>query len=271
MEWKNLYRGIVIGASDVVPGVSGGTIAVLLGIYDRLIEAINGIFSKGWKNHIGFLIPLGGGMALSIFSLSRLIEWLLANHMIPTYFFFLGLIIGILPLLFNEIDVKRNFLLRHYIFLLIGVIVMTLLLFVKESTPAVITDISLSTYILLFVSGFLGSSAMILPGISGSMVLLMIGVYPTVISAISNLQINIIFVTGLGILVGFIVMSKIINYFLYRFKAATFAIIIGMVIGSIFVIFPGWPNHSITLLISVVTFAVGLFVAYILGKTEYKS
>ena len=79
MEWKNIYRGLLMGASDVIPGVSGGTIALLLGIYDRLIEAINGLFSREWKKHLNFLVPLGIGVAIAIFSLAKLIVWLQNN------------------------------------------------------------------------------------------------------------------------------------------------------------------------------------------------
>src|SRR5699024_5672036 len=88
MEWKNIYRGLLMGASDVIPGVSGGTIAVLLGIYDRLIAAINGFFSKEWKKHLTFLIPLGIGMATAVLLLSRVIEWLFNHYPAPTNFFF---------------------------------------------------------------------------------------------------------------------------------------------------------------------------------------
>src|SRR5690625_5145324 len=106
MEWKNLYRGFIMGGTDVIHGVSGGTIAVVLGIYDRLIAAINGIFSKDWKKHLGFLIPLGIGIVTAIFTLAHLMEWLLIYYPGPTFYFFLGLIIGVLPLLFREVDVK---------------------------------------------------------------------------------------------------------------------------------------------------------------------
>src|SRR5699024_12257851 len=80
MKWRNVYRGFFIGTSDIVPGVSGGTIAVLLGIYDQLIAAITGLFSKEWKKHIGFLLPLVIGAGLAIFSFSHLMEWLLTYH-----------------------------------------------------------------------------------------------------------------------------------------------------------------------------------------------
>jgi putative membrane protein len=144
------------------------------------------------------------------------------------------------------------------------------MMFLHESDGMVIENLTLSTYILLFFSGFIASAAMILPGISGSFILLVIGVYSTVISAISNLQLDIIAVVGFGILLGIITMSKIINFFLVNYRHATFSLIIGLVIGSIFVVFPGWPESTNSLLLSVVTFAAGLFVAYILGKVEYK-
>lgn len=87
MEWKNLYRGFVMGISDLIPGVSGGTIAVILGIYDKLLTSISGFFSKDWKRHIRFLFPLGLGMLSAILLLSRVIEYLLINYHEPTQFF----------------------------------------------------------------------------------------------------------------------------------------------------------------------------------------
>lgn len=269
MEWKNIYRGLIMGASDVIPGVSGGTIAVLLGIYDRLIAAINGFVSKDWKKQLGFLIPLALGVGTAILLLSHLIEWLFANYPGPTKFFFLGLIIGVLPYLFHQAQVKKTFKINHFALLLIGVVIVGSMVFLQAGEAAVITEFKTSTYILLFVSGFIASSAMILPGISGSFMLLIIGVYPTVITAVSNLQLDVIAVTGVGIVLGIVIMSKIINFFLQNYKTATFAAIIGMVIGSIFVVFPGWPASTSLLLISVVAFGVGLFTAYILGKVEY--
>ncbi|WP_010098140.1 DUF368 domain-containing protein [Ornithinibacillus scapharcae] len=270
MEWKNIYRGLIMGASDVIPGVSGGTIAVLLGIYDRLIAAINGIFSKDWKKHLAFLIPLGLGVGLAILLLSRLIEWLFEHYPGPTQFFFLGLIVGILPYLFNQAEARINFQTKHYIVLIIGAIIVASMMFLHESENVVIEEVTFSTYVILFFSGFIASAAMILPGISGSFILLVIGVYATVISAISNLQLDIIAVVGIGIFLGIITMSKIINYFLQNYRNMTFSLIIGLVLGSIFVIFPGWPETSNLWMISVVAFAVGIFVAYILGRVEYK-
>src|SRR5690625_458954 len=127
MEWKNIYRGMVMGISDVVSGVSGGTIAVILGFYDQLIAAINGIFTREWRRHIGFLIPLGVGMVLAIFSFSRLMNWLLTSHEQSTYYFFLGLIVGILPYLFRESEARTTFKWQHILLLVIGIILISLL------------------------------------------------------------------------------------------------------------------------------------------------
>ena len=266
MEWKNIYRGIMMGSSDVVPGVSGGTIAVLLGFYDELIAAINGLFSREWKRHFGFLIPLATGVVIAIVSLSRVIEWLLEHFPDPTYIFFLGLILGILPSLFVEANVKINFRLHHYILMLIGIIIVASLR--DPEHVQLIEERNLRTYSLFFASGFLGSAAMILPGLSGSFILLILGVYHTVISAVSNFEFSVIFVTAFGIIIGIITMSKIIHYFLKHYYTATFAAIIGLVIGSIFVVFPGIPEEGSMIFASLITFGLGILVAYILGKVE---
>lgn len=270
MEWKNLYRGMIMGAVDVIPGISGGTIALLLGIYERLIEAINGFFSKNWKKQLGFLVPLGVGMVTAIFLLASLIEWLFINYPTPTLFFFLGLILGVLPYLLYKANAKNTFGIKHIFFLIAGIILIVAIGFLSTGDGEIITNITPSTYLLLFVAGFIGSSAMIIPGISGSFMMLVLGVYPTVIAAISNFQFDIIIVTGLGIAIGFVIMSRVIGYCLKNYFSLTFAATIGLVLGSVFVIFPGIPGSAGLIVLSIVTFLAGLLTAYILGRIEYK-
>lgn len=270
MEWRNLYRGLIMGASDVIPGVSGGTIAVVLGIYDRLIEAINGIFSRDFKKHFLFLFPLGLGVLTAIFLLARIIEWLFEHYPAQTKFAFLGLIIGVLPFLFTKSEAKRNFNTPHYLLVLLGIAIVAPMMFLQTGEGAIITEFTTSTYIWLFVSGFIASAAMILPGISGSFVLLVIGSYATIISAINDRNLLVIFITGVGILLGILLMSKVIHKLFAKFPIATYAVVIGMVIGSIFVIFPGFPATTPGIVGCVVTFAIGLLSAYLLGKVEYE-
>ncbi|TGB01869.1 DUF368 domain-containing protein [Halobacillus salinus] len=268
-EWKNIYRGMLMGASDIVPGVSGGTIAVVLGIYDRLIEAINGLFSKEWQKHLKFLIPLGLGVGTAILLLANVINFLFEEYPEPTQFFFLGLIIGVLPYLTQKADMKHNFKGSHYGILLLGVVVVGSMAFFQTTETDPIQNFTLSTYVLLFFSGFIASSAMILPGISGSFILYVIGIYTTVTTGIEELNLLVIGVVGVGVLLGIISMSKIVKYFLEHHTSGTFALIIGLVIGSVFVVFPGIPGASV-LVISLVTFIGGLLAAWLLGRVEYK-
>ncbi|QTM98101.1 DUF368 domain-containing protein [Sediminibacillus dalangtanensis] len=270
MEWKNIYRGLLMGASDVVPGVSGGTIAVILGIYDRLIASVNGFFSKEWKRHLGFLVPLGIGIVGAVFALANLIEWLFEHYPGPTQFFFLGLIIGVLPFLFHKAEAKKTFKVKHVILLLLGAILVASIAFFPAEEPDQIANLDFGTYVYLFFAGFIASSAMILPGISGSLILLIIGAYTTITSAISNFKLDIIFVVGAGILIGIVVMSKIIHYFMARYPSATYALVIGLVIGSVAVVFPGWPQEMPMVIVSIVTFAAGLAAAVLLGRVEYE-
>lgn len=269
MEWKNIYRGLLMGASDVVPGVSGGTIAVVLGIYDRLIGAINGLGSKEWKKQLGFLIPLGIGVLTAIFLLAGLIEWLFEHYPGPTQFGFLGLIIGVLPYLFHKSDAIHTYKPKHVGLLLVGAALVASMAFFQAAESAPVEVFTLSTYVWLFVCSFFASSAMILPGISGSFLLLILGAYSTIIAAVSNLQLDVIAIVGFGVLAGIAVMSKVIHFFLENYTTATFAVVTGLVIGSVFVIFPGWPSAGL-LLASILAFIAGLFVAFLLGRVEYK-
>ncbi|SHN31812.1 DUF368 domain-containing protein [Gracilibacillus kekensis] len=270
MEWRNIYRGMLMGASDVVPGVSGGTIAVVLGIYDRLIEAINGFFGKEYKKHLMFLIPLGIGILTAVFLLAGLIEWLFEHYPQQTQFAFLGLIIGVLPFLFQKSEAKKTFKAKHFLLVMIGIAIVGSMAFFQTGEPAPVTNFSPTTYFWLFGSGFIASAAMILPGISGSFLLYVIGSYTTIISAIKNLDIIVILTVGTGILLGIVLMSKVIHYFLGAFPIATYAVVIGMVIGSVFVIFPGWPTNVMGTIVSIITFSGGLLFAYLLGKIEYR-
>ena len=261
MQWRNLYRGFFMGISDLIPGVSGGTIAFILGIYDELLAAISGFFSRNWKKHIGFLLPLGIGIGATLLLFSRVIEYLLKNHPAPTQFFFMGLVIGVLPFITKQAGVKRNFTWKHFIVILLVGAALASLAFIKPQDTAVITSLTASNAIGLFFAGWAGSMAMLLPGISGSFILLILGVYSTAIGALSNFNLPIIAVIGAGVIVGFIVSSKAISYLLKHFMYITFAVIIGLIVGSLFVIYPGIPESGTPFVMSVIAFFTGIIVA----------
>lgn len=271
MQWKNIYRGFFMGISDLIPGVSGGTIAFILGIYEDLLNAISGFFSKDWKKQIGFLLPLAIGMGATLVIFSRVIEYLLDNYHAQTQFFFLGLIIGILPFISGQVNVKKNFHIGHYLLVLIVGAALASLAFVNPVDHGTITKLTSSNVLGLFLAGWAGSMAMLLPGISGSFILLLLGVYSTAISALSNFNIPIMAVIGAGVVVGFIVSSKVIRFLLARFKYGTFAVIIGLIIGSVFVIYPGFPEDGTYFMMCLLTLFIGLVVASLFSSLEKKT
>ncbi|PEJ30462.1 DUF368 domain-containing protein [Bacillus pseudomycoides] len=269
MEWRNIYRGFCMGVSDLIPGVSGGTIAVVLGIYERLLAAISGFFSREWKKHLGFLIPLAAGVAVALLTLSHVIKYLLEYHYEPTQFFFLGLILSILPMLMKEANVKETFKAGHIVILIVAAALVAVTAFFKPDKAAdPITTLTILNTIGLFLAGWMASMAMLLPGISGSFILLIIGVYPTAINALTTLNLPLIAVIGAGVMVGFVVSSKGISYLLAHFKSATFAAIIGLVIGSIAVVFPGIPAGGMSIVSSIITFILGFAIVSYFSKKK---
>ncbi|HLR11434.1 MAG TPA: DUF368 domain-containing protein [Sporosarcina sp.] len=268
MEWKNLYRGLLIGVCDLFPGVSGGTVAFILGIYERLLTAISGFFSKEWKKHIGFLLPLVIGMGSALLIFSKLINFLLRKYNEPTQFFFLGLIIGILPFITKQVQMKRNFKIQHYMIVLIVGAALASLAFVSPIDSSPITTLTASNSIGLFLSGWAGSMAMLLPGISGSFILLLLGKYETATTALEHFNIPILMMMGAGIVIGFIVSSKVIKILLERLRFVTFSVIIGLILGSVFVIYPGFPADGTYFMMCLLTLFIGLLVASLFNSLE---
>ncbi|MCB8186388.1 DUF368 domain-containing protein [Staphylococcus aureus] len=273
-KWINILKGFAMGTSDLVPGVSGGTIALLLGIYNQFIASISGIFSRRFWPSFTFLIPIIIGMLLAMGSLSNLFNYLLSQHHIPTMFFFGGLIIGIVPYLLKISNYKTSFTTKHYMMVIVGIAILIVITLMNNGDKHAGETLTLSTGLIIkyFIAGMCASSAMLLPGISGSFMLLVFGVYGTVMLAISEVvKLNfaglpILLAVGFGVLAGFIISSKIIQYFLTHHKLMTFALIIGFVVGSLFAVFPGLPTNIMMWFVSLVVFIIGFIVSLTLGR-----
>ncbi|HEI7619569.1 TPA: DUF368 domain-containing protein [Staphylococcus aureus] len=273
-KWINILKGFAMGTSDLVPGVSGGTIALLLGIYNQFIASISGIFSRRFWPSFTFLIPIIIGMLLAMGSLSNLFNYLLSQHHIPTMFFFGGLIIGIVPYLLKISNYKTSFTTKHYMMVIAGIAILIVITLMNNSDKHAGETLTLSTGLIIkyFIAGMCASSAMLLPGISGSFMLLVFGVYGTVMLAISEVvKLNfaglpILLAVGFGVLAGFIISSKIIQYFLTHHKLMTFALIIGFVVGSLFAVFSGLPTNIVMWFVSLVVFIIGFIVSLTLGR-----
>ena len=246
-----IIKGMLMGVSNIIPGVSGGTMAVSLGIYDDLIFSITQLFNKKRKS-IKFLVPLGSGLALGTIFFSYAIEFLLAEYAFITSLAFVGLILGGLPILFKEFretldEGNESISLRHglvFLFFLIVVIGFSLM---QEPVSNVATlEISFQNIIILFGLGIIASATMIIPGISGSLVLMIFGYYYQLLQLLTSFFNNILALNwdgilediiliapvGVGILLGIFLVSKVIEYLFINFPSITYSGILGLVIAS---------------------------------------
>lgn len=230
-----------MGAADVVPGVSGGTIAFITGIYEELIESIKSIdldavkllfrlkTAAFWRKINGnFLVSVLCGIGISIFSLARLMTYLLAHHPIEIWSFFFGLIIASSLLVSKEI---RTWDIFTVISLLAGgVIAYTITVLSPASTP--------QTWWFILISGAIAICAMILPGISGAFILLLMGQYAYLMAAVSNLNLGIIGIFAIGAVIGIISFSHLLSWLLKNYHSLTIALLTGFMLGSLNKVWP---------------------------------
>lgn len=239
-------KGMAMGAADVVPGVSGGTIAFISGIYEELIESLNNINSsifkelrsKGikytWKKLNGpFLLALMSGVLISIFSLAKGVEWLLEHHPILLWAFFFGLVAASIVYISKQIKTTLWDIAGLKVFLAIT-IGGSIAYFITILNPIESSDSNL----FLFFAGALAICAMILPGISGAFILVIIGAYGPVLEAISNRDIKTILIIGTGAIVGLLSFSKLLKWLFESYNQLTLAALTGFMIGSLNKIWP---------------------------------
>ncbi|NRQ44027.1 DUF368 domain-containing protein [Rheinheimera sp. YQF-2] len=238
IQW--MIKGLAMGAADVVPGVSGGTLAFILGIYERLLAAISscnlqalsllcrGRFKALWQHIDGtFLLCLFSGILLSIFSLAGIISYLLQNRPIPLWALFTALILTALPHLCRSLRWNAVRLLLCLCGIVFAVLVG--MLTPRELQPA---------NWMFFVAGAVAICAMILPGISGSFILLMSGMYAPVLLAVTELQLGVLALFMLGCIIGLLGFSRVLNWLLQHYHDASLALLIGIVIGALYRIWP---------------------------------
>lgn len=235
------FKGACMGAADVIPGVSGGTIAFIMGIYGELlnsIKSINGeafrLFFSGkfvafWKHINGtFLASLFAGILISVFSLARLMKYLLEFHPIQLWSFFFGLILASAVYILKGLD---KWSIQNIISLLVGVATGA---FICLASPGQTPD----ELWFIFLSGAIAICAMILPGISGSFILLLLGKYAFVMTAVSELNIPVLIVFAAGCAVGIVGFSHFLSWLLKKFYMLTIALLSGFMLGSLLKVWP---------------------------------
>lgn len=279
--FKILLKGMVMGIANIIPGVSGGTMAVSMGIYDKLIHSVTHLF-KEFKESMKFLIPMFLGIGIALAGLSFIIEPAFEYFPLQTNCLFIGLIVGGLPAVCKKVKgkgIKVSYIIAFLIFfaIVVGMAAM-------GETEGAAADLSFGLWsvIKLFVVGIIASATMVIPGVSGSMMLLLLGYYNPVIAAIKNFftalaafdvsgileGCGILVPMGIGIIVGIFAIAKLIEIIFEKFPIQAYWAIIGLIVASPFAIFLMGEMGTITVLsvmVSVVTFAIGFVIAMKLG------
>ena len=280
-----LFKGMVIGLANIIPGVSGGTMMVSMGIYDTLIHCITHLF-KEFKKSIKTLLPYLLGMVVAIGALSFVLKWAFGNYPLPTNTLFIGLILGGLPAILRQVKGKKKGATGAVLFVAFFALIILLQVFQRENVATI--QLSVLEVIKLFLLGALASATMVIPGVSGSMILKLLGYYePVVTVAIPSLisgfahgdwaavgaNLGILAPFGLGVVVGIFVIAKVIELLLARWEGPTYCAILGLVTASPVAILIATNLGNLswgTLIVSLLTFALGFYVAWRLGGREEK-
>jgi putative membrane protein len=279
---KNILKGAVIGLANIIPGVSGGTMAVSMGIYDKLIHCVTHIF-KEFKKSVKFLLPIFIGAGIALVGLSFLIEGAFEHFPAQTNLLFIGLIVGGLPSIINK--VKGNSIkLVHIIACLVFFVLVVGLATIGEGDGAS-ADLTVNfiNIIKFFAVGVIASATMVIPGVSGSMILMLMGYYYAIIETINTLIkaliafdmpvlmqcMGVLVPMGIGIVVGILGIAKVVEIVFEKAPLIAYWAIIGLIVASPIAILLMGNMGSITIvtvLTSVVTFVIGFIVARLLGE-----
>ena len=271
-----MLKGMLIGVANIIPGVSGGTLMITLGLYEEIINTISHFF-ENFKKNLKFIIPIAIGMIVSILLLSKVISLCLDKYPFPTTFFFIGLILGGIPLLWRRASGARRKISNWIVFgITFGLIL--LFTFSKSSDYFISLDnLDIYGYAKIFVIGIISAATMVIPGISGSFVLMLLGYYEPIVNTIKDLtnmellgkNLLILAPFGIGIVVGIILVAKLIEYLLKRYPIKTYYGVLGFVLSSIISIIVPILNVSPSfweVIISILLVIIGGVMAYKLGE-----
>ena len=246
----DVVRGMAIGVAFIIPGFSGGSIAAILGIYEKLVGAIADLF-KSFKRSMLTLLPILIGMVCGIVALLFPLEWALEAYPIPTVCIFVGLALGGLPSVTDKL--RGNIKATNIIAFIIPLLAAFSLSFLPIGSEIDLFSLGFGGYVLLFLVGLLGSSALVVPGISGSMLLLIFGYYNPIVNMATDhllkgqdvgISISVLATAGVGIVVGFVLISMIMKKLLATCPRGTYFAILGFILGSIPTVFISTAKES---------------------------
>ena len=265
-----VIKGFFFGIANIIPGVSGGTIAITMGVYEEMIEIISHFFK-----------PFGIGAILSILLMSKVISFCLDKYPLPTTLFFIGLILGGIPLLTKKVKGNKikpiNIILFLITFsLIIGMFIIKVVIMKENSYAVSLANLNIGMYIILFLVGMVAAATMVIPGVSGSFVLLLLGFYQPIIDTIRDItkvnmfshNIAILIPFGLGIVIGLVLVARVLEYLFKKHEVSTYYAILGFIIASIFTLSFSLFGVNISLiqvLIGILLFIIATIIGYKLG------
>lgn len=259
----NFIKGAVIGGAMLIPGVSGGTTAIVLGIYDDLIHAVSSFF-QNIKQNIAFLLAVGIGGVVGVLLFARPILFCFEQFPMPTMYFFFGAIAGSIPMMLQKAQVK-HFRWHLLLYPILGVGLIAVLAFIPKDMFAFELQMGVWDTLLLIAVGFIIAIALVLPGISCSYMLLLFGMYDLTIRAISELKISYLIPLAIGILLGVVLTTKLLEKALNQHTQGTYLIIFGFIIGSLIEVFPGIP-FGMEFVICLLAFGIGFVLMLLFQK-----
>ncbi len=229
---KTVVKGLVVGATMLVPGVSGGTMAIILGIYDRLISAVSS-FRKNVKENLLFLTVFTLSAGVGMFLFSAPVSWLLEHYEIPAISFFIVIILCGVPVIGRKSGVEKVHL-SVIMYMLLGAIMVVCISKIPENV------FQTESFVGLIGAGIFSAAALILPGISFSHFLLILGIYEKLLKAVRTLNLSFLFPLGAGVLLGVILLSRLLECFMEKYPKQTYMIILGFILGSVGEIIAGF-------------------------------
>ena len=256
----NVVKGIFIGAGAIVPGVSSGVLCVIFGIYEKLLDAVLNFF-KDIKQNIKFLFPIALGVGIGVLLFSNMLNYLLYEFPIQTKSIFIGLIIGTIPSLIREVNEKEAFKPQNVMYLLIALAI-GIITVVLENRMHIITNVDNMSIMYLVMCGAIMSVGIVVPGVSSTIILMLLGVYSVYLQSVANLYLPVLIPLGIGLILGSIIVMKLTKKLLETYYSQTFYSIIGFTIGSIFVLLPQGMT-MIEQVLCVLCIILGVYISHI--------
>lgn len=228
-------KGIAIGSGAILPGISSGVLCVIFGIYEKLLDSVLNFFSDVKKN-IKFLFPILLGVGIGVLLFSNILNYLLNNFPLQTKSVFIGLILGSIPSLFKEINSKCRFKTKYLLFTVFAFLIGYLSVILEKNISVNTVDSFSNIYLTL--SGFLMSVGVIVPGVSSTIILMLLGIYPTYLASVSSIYLPVLIPLGIGLVIGSFFCMKLTKFLFEHYYCQTFYTIIGFTLGSIMVLMP---------------------------------